>query len=58
MPNNQELIVCVMISFILITLMFGLGVIMLGEMIFLSLLQVKGYNRIAMFETACQIINI
>ena len=47
-----------MISFILITLMFGSGVIMLGEMIYLSLLQVKGYNRIAMFETAYQIINI
>ena len=55
------IIVCAMISFILITLMFGLGVIMLGEMIYLSylsLLQVKGYNRIAMFETAYQINNI
>ena len=47
-----------MISLILITLMFGSGVIMLGEMIYLSLLRVKGYNRIAMFETAYQIINI
>ena len=58
MPNNQELILCAMISFILITLMFGPGVIMLGEIIYLSLLQVKVYNRIAMFETAYQIINI
>ena len=58
MPINQELIVCAMISLILITLMFGSGVIMLGEMIYLSLLRVKGYNRIAMFETVYQIINI
>ena len=49
---------CAIISFILITLMFGPGVIMLGEVTYLSLLQVKGYNRIAMFETAYQIINI
>ena len=28
LPNNQELIVCAMISLILITLLFGSGVIM------------------------------
>ena len=39
--NNQELLQLVIISFILMTLMFVLGVILIGENSYLSLLGVK-----------------
>ena len=42
--NNQELLEFVIISFLLVTLMFDSGVILVGEIKYWSLLGVKGLN--------------
>ena len=42
--NNHELLEFVIISFLLVTLMFDSGVILVGEIKYWSLLGVKGLN--------------
>ena len=42
--NNQELLEFVIISFLLVTLMFDSGVILVGEIKYWLLLGVKGLN--------------